>query len=253
MPAESNTTPLPPAPAWWKVALEMRAPIEFAAGLSAFPLLAMSPRGDGHPVLVFPGLLASDVSTGPLRQLLRWLGHDVHGWQLGRNLGPRGDVLATSLARIRELARSSGRKVSLVGQSLGGIYARELAKQASDDVRCVITLGTPFGGGPRSTNAWQIFESLNGRGHLDPAARAALRSTPPVPTTSIYSRTDGIVAWECSVEQVSPEVENIEIEASHTGMAVNPLVLHAVADRLGQAEGHWQPYRGMSLRRAGRG
>ena len=250
MPAEHNTIDSVPAPAWWKLALEARAPLEFGASLAALPWLALSPRGDGHPVLVFPGMLASDISTQPLRQLLRLLGHQVHGWEQGRNLGPRSAVLAASLARIRELRRSSGRKVSLVGQSLGGIYARELAKQAADDVRCVVTLGTPFTGGPRSTNAWKIYERLNGRDHLAPQERAGVRQTPPVPTTSIYSRSDGVVAWQCSLERTGPQSENIEVETSHTGMGVNPLVLHALADRLAQPEGAWQPFRRTGLRRA---
>jgi predicted alpha/beta hydrolase family esterase len=250
MRADRPHTDMPPAPAWWKLALEARAPFEFGASLAALPLLAMSPRGDGHPVLVFPGMLASDLSTQPLRQWLRWLGHDVHGWQMGRNLGPRPALLDASLARIRELRRGSGRKVSLVGQSLGGIYARELAKQAAADVRCVVTLGTPFTGGPRSTNAWQIFEQLNGREHLAPAARAGVRQTPPVPTTSIWSRSDGVVAWQCSLEHDGPASENLEVEASHTGMGVNPLVLHALADRLAQPEGVWAPFERSGLRRA---
>ena len=243
-----------PAPAWWKLALEARAPFEMGAGLAAWPLLALSPRGDGHPVLVFPGMLASDLSTAPLRRLLRGLGHDVHGWEAGRNMGPRADVMAKSLARIRELARSSGRSVSLVGQSLGGIYARELAKQASSVVRCVVTLGTPFTGGPRSSNAWKVFESLNGQDHLYAAQRAAVREAPPVPTTSIYSRTDGIVAWQCCVQapgaNTANQTENIEVETSHTGMGVNPFVLHALADRLAQPEGRWMPFDRSGLRRA---
>ena len=217
------------APNAWLLLLEGRAPWEYAALLAATPWLKKLPHGDGHPVLVFPGLLASDVSTGPLRQLLRWLGHDVHGWQLGRNLGPRGDVLATSLARIRELARSSGRKVSLVGQSLGGIYARELAKQASDDVRCVITLGTPFTGHPRATNAWRFFELVSGHTANDPELMDAIRQPPPVPTTSIYSKTDGVVAWRCSVNEPSPLAENIEVQASHIGLGFNPMALYALA------------------------
>lgn len=247
---DSNDSNAVPAPAWWKLVLEARAPFEFISGLAAAPLLAMSPRGDGHAVLVFPGMLASDLSTRPLRQLLRLLGHDVHGWEQGRNLGPRGAVLAASLARIRELRRSSGRKVSLVGQSLGGIYARELAKQAADDVRCVVTLGTPFSGGPRSTNAWRIYESINGSEHLARGAREGVREAPPLPTTSIYSRSDGIVAWPCSLQQAGPLAENVEVEGSHTGMGVNPLVLHVLADRLAQPEGAWRPFERSGLRRA---
>ncbi len=238
-----------PAPGWWKIALEARAGLEFAAGAAAaLSLLAVSPRGDGHPVLVFPGMGASDLSTRPLRQWLCALGYHVHGWELGRNLGPRDAMMDASLARIRELRERHGQRVSLIGQSLGGIYARELAKQGSDDVRVVITLGTPFTGGPRSTNAWRLYEALNGREHLEPKLRVGVREAPPVPTTSIYSRSDGVVAWQCSVQADGPHTENIEVDASHTGMAMNPLVLHAIADRLAQPEGGWQPFARDGLR-----
>ncbi len=232
-----------PAPDRLTLAMEARAPLELAALLACLPLLPLLPRGDGHPVLVFPGMLASDLSTRPLRAVLRALGYSAHGWQQGRNLGPQGSVLAASLERIRSLAAKHGRKVSLIGQSLGGIYARELAKQASHEVRCVITLGTPFTGAPESSNAWRLFEMLNGREHRHPDKRSSVRTPPPVPTTSIYSRSDGVVAWQCSVEAPGPLSESIEVQSSHTGMAVNPQVLAIVAERLAQRDGQWQPSR----------
>ena len=230
-------------PGWLQMMLEARAPFEFGALLAALPWLPFVPRGDGHAVLVFPGMIGTDLSTGPLRLVLRALGYDAHGWNQGRNLGPRPKVLAASLARIRELSRQHGRSVSLIGQSLGGIYARELAKQAPNNVRLVITLGTPFTGRPEPSNVSRLFEALNGREHLEPAVRAARREPPPVPTTSIYSRTDGIVPWRCSIEPSGPQVESIDVPAaSHAGMAVNPMVLEIIAQRLAQPEGQWQPY-----------
>ena len=248
-PANAEPEAVPPPP-WWKLALEARAPFELGIGLmSGLPLLAAAERGDGHAVLVFPGMVASDVSTAPLRRWLRALGYDAHGWEQGRNFGPRPASLSASLERIRELRRSSGRKVSLIGQSLGGIYARELAKQAPNDVRVVITLGTPFTGGARSTNAWQLFEAMNGGGQDLPFRRDAVRQPPPVPTTSIYSRTDGIVAWQCSVDAQGALTEAVEVQGSHTGMGVNPLVLHVVADRLAQPEGGWAPFERRGARR----
>ncbi|RPH43409.1 MAG: alpha/beta hydrolase [Burkholderiales bacterium] len=236
-------------PGWLRLALEGRVPLEAAALVAALPLLAASPRGDGHPVLVFPGLAASDASTRPLRRLLRGLGHDAHGWQLGRNLGPRPEILEGAAHRIRTLAERDGRRVSLVGWSLGGIYARELAKQLPDAVRAVVTLGTPFAGSPRATNAWRLFELLNGRQHREPRLREGLRTPPPVPTTSIWSRSDGIVAWQCSVERPGPRAENIVVAASHIGLGLNPLALHALADRLAQPEGGWRPFERRGLRR----
>jgi pimeloyl-ACP methyl ester carboxylesterase len=229
-------------PGLLELALEARAPFEYGAAIAAMPLLRRAPRGDGHPVLVLPGLGASDRSTAPLRRFLGELGYAAHAWQLGRNLGPSRGAIEHCLVRIHDLQRRSGRRVSLVGWSLGGIYARELAKRAPASVRCVITLGAPFAGHPRATNAWRAFELVNGRRHHAPEHLDALRQSPPVPTTSIWSRTDGIVAWRCSVEREGSHTENIEVDASHIGMGVHPAVLYAIADRLAQAEGRWERF-----------
>lgn len=237
------------APGWLKLALEARAPFEFAAGVAAAPLLLSSPRGDGHPVLVIPGFMASDFSTRPLRRLLAALGHDVHAWGQGRNLGARPGVLERGIELVHTLRARHSRKVSIVGWSLGGLFARELAKRAPDAVRCVVTLGSPFTGPRRATNAARLYDRVNRGQPPGPVRHAELRVPPPVPTTSIYSRSDGIVAWQCSVEQVGPMAENIEVEASHLGLGVNPLVMHALADRLAQAEGAWRPFQRTGLRR----
>ena len=236
-------------PGLFEVLLESRALLEYGAGIAAMPLLQLCPKGDGHPVLVFPGMGASDSSTVPLRRFLRGRGYRAHAWRLGRNLGPTPEVIAQSRARIQALRQRYGRRVSLIGWSLGGIYARELAKAVPEAVRMVITLGTPFAGHPRATNAWRLFELLHGRRQHAPGRRDAIRQPPPVPTTSIYSRTDGIVAWHCSVEREGPRAENIEVEASHTGMGVHPAVLYAIADRLAQPEGAWRPFARTGWRR----
>ena len=222
--------------------LEGRAPWEFAATLAAAPWLNRLPPGDGHPVLVFPGLAASDVTTLPLRNFMRDRGYTPYAWQQGFNRGPREGVVEACLDRIRMLHERHRRKVSLVGWSLGGVYARELAKQVPGLVRCVITLGSPFSGHPRATNAWRVFEFLSGKSSHDPELLAGLREPPPVPTTSIFSRTDGVVAWQCSLNDDHPHTENIEVHASHIGMGMNPLALYAVADRLAQDPEHWQRF-----------
>ena len=238
----------PRPPGWIRLALEARAPMEFAGGLAAWPMLRTAPRGDGHPVLVFPGLAATDFSTRPLRRLLARLGHEPYGWGQGRNLGPRPEVLEAALIRIRSLAERHGRRVSLVGWSLGGLYARELAKQAPEVVRAVVSLGSPFAGSPRATNAWRLYAALN-REAPPASLPEGMDIAPPVPTTSIWSRSDGIVAWQCCVERPGPMSENIVVEASHTGLGVHPLVLHALADRLAQPEGAWRPFDRRGLRR----
>jgi len=231
------------------LALESRAPWEYAALLAATPWLRKLPRGDGHPVLVFPGLGANDFTTGPLRRFLDGLGYVTHPWGQGFNFGPRQGVLKRCNEDVRRLFNSHARKVSLIGWSLGGIYARELAKELPDHVRCVITLGTPFTGHPRATNAWRFFEWVSGQRVHDPAMIAQIRREPPVPTSSIWSRSDGIVSWRCSVVAQSPMAENIELHASHLGMGMNPLALYAVADRLSQPAGHWKPFEPQGARR----
>ena len=197
--------------------------------------------------MVFPGMGASDATTLPLRRFLRSLGYVTQAWGQGFNFGPRPGVLERASADVRALAERHGQPVSLIGWSLGGIYARELAKMHADRTRCVITLGTPFTGHPKATNAWRIYELLSGNKVGDADADGRDRKAPPVPTTSIYSRTDGIVAWRCSLNDPGPLAENIEVHASHVGMGMNPLALYAVADRLAQPIGQWKP---STLRRA---
>ncbi|MFG6442363.1 esterase/lipase family protein [Roseateles sp. LKC17W] len=255
IPRRPSSTPDTPdhddlrAPNAWLLMLEGRAPWEYAALLAALPWMRKLPRGDGHPVLVFPGLGANDLSTAPLRALLDALGYATQPWGQGFNFGPRTGVLEQCKARLQDLQRRHHRKVSLVGWSLGGIYARELAKECPAQTRCVVTLGTPFTGHPRATNAWRFFEMVSGHTAHDPALMDAIREAPPVPTTSIYSKTDGVVAWRCSVMEPSPLAENIEVQASHIGLGFNPMALFALADRLAQPEGQWQHFEPKGSRR----
>src|ERR1700710_2738021 len=141
---------------------EVRSIFEFNASLLLSPLLMSAPRGDGHPVLVLPGFLASDLSTAPLRRYLRELGYDTHGWQMGRNTGGLARMRAALSERLAEIHAATGRKGSLVGWSLGGVYARDLALQVPGVVRSVVTLGSPFAGDVRATNARSFYEALSG-------------------------------------------------------------------------------------------
>jgi pimeloyl-ACP methyl ester carboxylesterase len=151
-------------------------------------------------------------------------------------------------ARLREIHRQSGRKVSIVGWSLGGVFAREIAGAAPEAVRTVITLGSPIHGDPRSTNAWRVYELASGQSVDDPKLRRPRRGSPPVPTTSIYSRSDGVVAWQCSVEPTTDSTESIEVIGSHCGLGVNASVLYAIADRLAQPEDKWKRFDRSGLR-----
>jgi pimeloyl-ACP methyl ester carboxylesterase len=229
--------------------LEARAPVEFFSLIAALPWLYRLPRGDGHPVMVFPGMAAGDLTTIPLRRILRSLGYDAQAWRQGLNFGARPGVLERAGEDLRALSERHAQPVSLVGWSLGGIYARELAKKHPALTRCVVTLGTPFAGHPKATNAWRVYEMLSGSRVGDPDEMARLRKPPPLPTTSIYSRSDGIVAWRCSIDEPGPLVENIEVPASHLGMGANPAVLYAVADRLAQPVDRWQPFDAGGARR----
>src|ERR1700759_4559211 len=224
--------------------LEGRAIHELGAFLGALPLLSLAPRGDGHPVLVLPGLIASDVSTRPLRAFLRNRGYFVRGWGQGRNLGLRPGVQSGLTGLLEEMNDTPGRKVPLVGWSLGGLYARQLAKMMPERVRSVITLGSPFAGSPRSTNPWRLYEVERGRrpDEEDPRFGGSLSVAPPLPTTAIFSRSDGICAWQGCMEKTSATSESIEVESSHCGMGHHPAVVYAVADRLAQPEGAWQPF-----------
>jgi len=246
-PTEDETL-RPPGPLL--MLLEARAPWEFAAMLAASPWLARLPSGDGHPVMVFPGLAAADFTTITLRNFLRSRGYAAYPWQQGFNLGPRRGVLDACREQVRELAQKHGERVSLVGWSLGGLYAREIAKEQPENTRCVVTLGTPFAGHPRATNAWRVYELVAGHRVDDHELVAGLKEAPPCPTTSIYSKTDGVVAWQCSINDEAPHTENIEVvTASHIGMGMNPLALYALADRLGVRPTNWRRFEPSGLHR----
>ncbi|NDZ13568.1 alpha/beta hydrolase [Variovorax sp. WS11] len=217
---------------------ECRALWEASATLALWPLLQCAPRGDGHAVMVLPGLGASDGSTELLRSFLETRGYAVHGWGHGTNCGPLPGVEKGLLDLLHRLHQSSG-KVSLVGWSLGGVFARMLAAKSPETVRNVVTLGSPLHGSPKATRAAKVYELLSGRPADDPRRQRWARPTPMVPTTSMFSRSDGIVSWRSSLDEETPFSENIEVEASHFGLGVHPAVFYAVADRLSQPDGGW--------------
>jgi pimeloyl-ACP methyl ester carboxylesterase len=233
----------PPPPLY--LALEGRAWFELASLVPALPLLRRAPRGDGHPVLVMPGWLAGDTSTRALRWFLRDRGYHAHAWRQGRNRGPTPEAVAGMTERLHALHARHGRRVSLVGWSLGGIYVRELARRFPDLVRQVITLASPF----RDVGATSVAR-LYRTGLIRPPrtpdpdveVQRRLRTPLSVPSTCLYSRTDGIVAWRSCVDDDGPERENIGIRASHCGIGHHPAALMVIADRLAQPEGGWRPY-----------
>jgi pimeloyl-ACP methyl ester carboxylesterase len=222
-----------------------RAVADYGLYLAARPLLPRLPRGDGHPVLVLPGLLADDVSTRTLRAALRKLGYDVHGWGLGRNIGPTAACVTGMRDLVSHLADKHGKPVTIVGWSLGGIFARDLARRTPESVRQVVTLGSPFRLTRHSqSRAAKVFDRYS---HLHVEHRTLpleSETTPlPVPATSIYSHYDGIVHWQTCLDTPGERCENIAVMASHLGLGHHPASIWAIADRLAQPEGRWKPFK----------
>jgi pimeloyl-ACP methyl ester carboxylesterase len=220
------------------------APVELWSHYLSRPLVNRLPQGDGHVVIVLPGFLASDLSTKPLRAVLSRLGYSAYGWGMGRNLvynSERENALNELLHRAYSRQK---RPVSLIGWSLGGLFAREMAKNHPDMVRLVISLGSPFTGDLHKTNARKLFAQINGEPERTrPEVIDQLHVVPPVPFTSVFTKTDGIVPWKMSVQRGDQgQFENIQIPASHLGIGVNPLAIQVIADRLAQAEGEWAPF-----------
>ena len=217
-----------------------------AGALAAgFPLLTRAPRGEPHPVLVLPGLMASDVSTQALRAWLRRLGYPVVGWALGRNRGPTAQVISELPLLLDRLAGEHGTSVSIVGWSLGGIYARRLARKAPRQVRQVISLGSPIGlagaDGSPGGRAYRRLAPVRADGRLS-APRTSLARPLPVPSTAVYSKWDGVVDWRACRQQRGPRSENVAVRSSHLGMGHDPAVLWVVADRLAQPRADWRPF-----------
>lgn len=222
-----------------------RAVGDYGLYLAARPLMSRLPRGDGHPVLVLPGLLADDISTRALRTVLRKLGYDVHGWGLGRNIGPTAACVKGTRDLLSHLNDKHGRPVTVIGWSLGGIFARDLARRSPESVRQVVTLGSPFRLARNSqSRATKVFDRYS---HLHVEHRTLpleSENTPlTVPATSIYSHYDGIVHWQTCLDTPGERCENIAVMASHLGLGHHPASIWAVADRLAQPEGTWKAFK----------
>jgi hypothetical protein len=225
-----------------------RAAMEYAAyHLKTRGSHRKHPQGDGHPVIIFPGLASNGAAVAPLRKFCTSLGYAASDWGRGFNTGPRGDLgawLEELADHTATLLKPNGRTATLIGWSLGGLYARQLGKLLKPYVRQVITVGTPFNASGDHTRVGWLYRLLSGaETQLDANLSRELRTPPSMPTTSIYSRSDGIVAWEtCRHDRRRKRVEDIEIQGSHIGMGWNPAVLDVIADRLAQQPGGWTRY-----------
>ena len=223
----------------------IRAAIEFARHKLAARRLHST--GDGHPIVIFPGLGAPGSSVAVLRDHCRSLGYEAFDWGQGFNTGPQGDLdawLASLKSQVSEMLSLHAKPATLIGWSLGGLYARELGKLMAPRIRQVITIGTPFNADADHTHVGWLFRLLSGSSAaIDPALSLRLRTPPPVRTTSIYSKTDGVVAWQtCRHDQPSTLVHDIEVDSSHIGMGWNRDVLSVVTDRLSQHTGPWRRF-----------
>ena len=224
----------------------LRAVLEFAR-LQFIPSAPQATPGDGHAVVLFPGLGTDRHYMKPLARHCERLGYVAYDWGRGRNVGPKGPVgpWIGHLAKEMEAMLSRHPDATFIGWSLGGIYARELAKAMPGRVRQVITLGSPFSRINDSTNVGWLYELLTGSStRISRDFARSLRTPPPVPNTSIYSRSDGVVAWKACVGDAYANSENIEVASSHLGLVWHPEVFRIVADRLAQPRGQWAPFLG---------
>jgi hypothetical protein len=222
---------------------EARAPLEAATLVPALPMLMRAPRGDGHHVVAIPPFGAGDAFTTVLRFYLRRLGYQVHRWGQPEILALHR-LHTVAVNRLRDVAAEAGGPVSIIGHSLGGIYAREVTRVAPEHVRRVITLGSPFGGDLKSNVVWPMYESVTGTRikSIPKDVLARMNEPLPVPSTAVYSRTDGVVAWQTCIDEQAPDAENVAVPSSHIGLLHNPAALYIVADRLSQPPGVNKPF-----------
>lgn len=231
---EFDRVPAPPEPGGLvREALGLLEPLRLAM---RFPTLAARPRGGGRPLLVLPGFGASDRSTTILRRYLSWLGYEVEGWGLGRNTGRVPQLIPKIIARLEAIRDRHGEAVALVGWSLGGYLAREAARERPELVSRIITLGSPVVGGPKYTLASSYYER-NGFDLDEIEAAVAAREQVPLrtPVTAIFSKRDGVVAWQACIDRINATTEHVEVSATHLGLGLSPDVFAIVADRLGAA------------------
>lgn len=231
---------------FWAATEVVRAAAELGAYLPYQYMNRIPKDGDGHPVLILPGFLASDFSTVPLRNFIDKLGYKVHGWGEGRNFA-NAEYLDLLLEKIDSIYQKQGEKISLIGWSLGGIYARQIAKSRPELIRQVITMGSPFKGVTLANNAKWMYDLMTRGEGVTKIDKSLIEDIPypaPVPTTAIYSKEDGIVPWKLCLEQEENEIhQNIQVRGSHFGFGVNPIVLKIIADRLQYREENWEHFK----------
>jgi pimeloyl-ACP methyl ester carboxylesterase len=222
-------------PSLWLLALESRVVAELGIGLAAYTFskkhqAIQEPRA----VLVIPGLGMGDFSTLLFRQRLQKAGYHAKGWEQGINIGTNANVRDGLVKQVKSLAASTGSPISIIGWSLGGIFARELARKMPESVHSIITLGSPFTGSPYGNRLFSLSQQITKSTFSEKDMRAFNKriEPPSVLTFAIHSKTDGIVNWQCSLEKQTDHTENREVASSHFGMMVNPFVFSEVLEML---------------------
>lgn len=223
------------SPSRFATLMEVRAPLDWATLVLHAPKLAVAPKGDGRPVMLIPGYRADESSMRPLARYLRYLNYDVYDWGFGRNRGDVEKDIQRVGARSEDLRRElDGQPLTLIGWSLGGVAAREAARQFAPSVREVITLGTPIIGGPKYTAVGERFAKMANidldRFEQEVHERNSIGIRQPV--TSIYSKLDGVVGWRASIDTYNPQARNIPVYSSHFGLGGSARVWRHIAETL---------------------
>ncbi|EQB31097.1 esterase/lipase family protein [Sphingobium ummariense] len=219
-------------PSWQHLLGNASVPFDLARTKAQAAALAGQIRGDGRHVLLIPGLLASEQRMEPLRGVLGLAGFQAHGWGMGRNFGPKPDSLEKIDQRVDAIRRETGKPVTLVGWSLGGLFAREYAKFAPVKVAGVVTMGTPFSGNPRANHAWRIYQLVSGFPVDEPPFPCTREEKPPVPTIALWSQRDGVILPECARGRAGERDHAMEVDCTHMGFAAAPEGILAVGRAL---------------------
>lgn len=194
--------------------------------------LAVDKASQVRQVMLLPGFAAHPRSMKRLHDALRRAGHDVHDWGAGRNLGADATMLDRQVENLQRLADRSGRPTLLIGWSLGGIMARELAHRVPDAVSGVITMGTPFSGSPHANNAWRTYHLVTGHPVDAPPVEVKYAAKPPVPTIALWSPRDGIIAPRCARGLPDQRDRAIALRCTHFGFAGDQEVVTTLLDLL---------------------
>ncbi len=228
----------------------VRAMVDFGWYLPYRVFNKKEENGDGHPVLILPGFLGSDFSTIPLRSFIHKLGHKVYGWGAGRNYA-NTNYVDLLIEKVERIYKRHQEPITIVGWSLGGIYARQIAKHNPDIIRQIIVMGSPFKGLTEPNNLNWMYELLKKSKivteELDEELKADIPKPAPVPTTAIFTKEDGVVPWELCLEEQDNWHQNVQVRGSHLGLGVNPLVLEIIEDRLKLDKSNWHYFKSANM------